>query len=121
MRGDSKRASELSARRTELAGKAARQALADKAAEQGLSRSPVAAFGLLAGAAYDASLANLMDKPREGVEAGKFALRLAHMLPEADKQQTIGVAVQVVLSPEGAISASRQVLDAGYAAEEGGE
>ena len=100
MRGDSRRGSELAARRQELAGKAARQALALKAQEQGLACSPVAAYGLLAGAAYDASLANLMDKPREGVEAGKFALRLAGMLPEADKQQTIGVAVQVVLAPE---------------------
>jgi hypothetical protein len=97
-----------------LAGKAARAALALKAQEQGLACSPVAAYGLLAGEAYNSALANMMDKPREAAEVSKLALRLAHMLPEADKQQTIGVAVQVVLSPEGAISASRQVLDAGW-------
>ena len=98
----SQQASAMATRRHELAAISARQALAQRAEAEGLQRSPVAAFGLLAGAAYDASLANLMDKPREGVEAGKFALRLAGMLPEADKQQNIGVAVQIVLAPEAA-------------------
>jgi len=98
--GDSQRASQMAARRRELAAIAARQALADRAQSEGLQRSPVAAYGLLAGIAYDAASANMMDKPREGVEAGKFALRLAQMLPEADKQAANVAAVQVILAPE---------------------
>ena len=90
----------MAVRRQELAGKAARQALALKAQEQGLACSPVAAYSLLAGQAYDASLANLMDKPREGVEAGKFALRLAGMLPADDRQAQAVAAVVIQLAPE---------------------
>ena len=99
-RGDSKRASELAARRHELAGKAARQALADKAAAQGLQRSPVAAYGLLAGEAYDSALANMMDKPREAAEVSKLALRLAGMLPADDRQAQAVAAVVIQLAPE---------------------
>ena len=90
----------LANRRQELAGKAARQALALKAQEQGLACSPVAAYGLLAGEAYDSALANMLDKPREAAEVSKLALRLAGMLPADDRQAQAVAAVQIVLAPE---------------------
>ena len=90
----------LANRRQELAGKAARQALALKAQEQGLACSPIAAYGLLAGEAYDSALANMLDKPREAAEVSKLALRLAGMLPADDRQAQAVAAVQIVLAPE---------------------
>ena len=91
---------QLRQRQVEQGAIAARRALAERAAEQGVQRSPAAAVGLLAGMSYDASLANLMDKPREGVEAGKFALRLAGMLPADDRQAAAVAAVVIQLAPE---------------------
>ena len=90
----------LANRRTELAAASARHALAERARAEGLKASPVAAYGLLAGEAYDSARANIMDKPREAVEAGKFALRLASMLPSEDKTASANVAVQVNIDTE---------------------
>jgi len=109
MPGDSVRAGELSARRIEKAGRLARQALAERAEAEGLQRSPAAAYGVLAGLAYDSATANMLDKPREAVEAGKFSLRLARMLPSEEKQQNVQ-AVQIVLAPEAAAYA-RSLLE----------
>lgn len=100
--GDSRRARELSTRRHELAAREARRALAERAAADGLQRSPVAAYGVLAGMAYDSALANMLDKPREAVEAGKFTLRLAGMLPEVDRAAVSQTAVVINLAPDAA-------------------
>jgi len=99
----SQQASAMNQRRNEVAASKARASLA-LAYEQhtGKPGRPTDAYAEIAGEFARSALANAMDKPREGVEAGKFALRLARMLPEADKQQNIGVAVQIVLAPEAA-------------------
>ena len=104
MRGDSQRAGELNARRQELAASKARAALVEAYTEHTGKPGgrPSDAYGELAGEFARSALANAMNKPREGVEAGKFALRLAKMLPEADKAANVAVAVQIVLAPEAA-------------------
>jgi len=109
-KGDSARGRELAARLREKCAASARLALAERAEAEGLQRSPAAAYGLLAGEAYDSARANIMDKPREGVEAGKFALRLGQLLPTEDKTQNVQ-AVQIVLAPEAA-SYARSLLEA---------
>lgn len=112
--GSSERGRELARRKHELAAIAARQALAQRAEKHGVQRSPVAAVGLLAGKAYDAALAGFegdhviladgaeYDKPdrRGAVEAGKFALRLADMLPADEKQQQSAPTITVSISGE---------------------
>lgn len=99
----SEQAAAMARRKHELAAIAARKALAQKAEERGVQRSPIAAVGLLAGKAYDAAIAGFdgdhviladgaeYDKPdrRGAVEAGKFALRLADMLPADERAQAM--------------------------------
>jgi len=99
----SEQARSMGLRRNELAAQKARAAIAE-AYEQhtGKPGRPTDAYGELAGEFARSALANAMNKPREGVEAGKFALRLAKMLPEADKAANVAVAVQIVLAPEAA-------------------
>ncbi len=100
----SEQGSQLAHRRQELAAVKARAALVEAYTEHTGKPGgrPTDAYGELAGEFARSALANAMNKPREGVEAGKFALRLAGMLPEADKQQAIGVAVVIQLAPEAA-------------------
>lgn len=101
---DSAAGRQLGLRRQEIAAQKARAALVEAYTQHTGKPGgrPSDAYGELAGEFARSALANAMNKPREGVEAGKFALRLAKMLPEADKQQNIGVAVQIVLAPEAA-------------------
>ena len=99
-KGDSARGRELALIRVEKAKAASRKALAEVAEELGLDKSSVKAVGALAGESYKSAMANMMDKPREAVEAGKFALRLADMLPQADVQQGPIAAVQIIMAPE---------------------
>jgi hypothetical protein len=93
---------QLGLRRQEVAAQKARKALVE-AYEQHTGkpggRSPDA-YGELAGEFARSAFANAMNKPREGVEAGKFALRLAHMLPEADKAAQVQVGVVIQLGDE---------------------
>ena len=99
-KGDSARGRELALRRVELAKAASRKALAEVAEELGIDKSPVKAVGALAGESYRSAMNNMQDKPREAVEAGKFALRLADMLPQVESQQGPIAAVQIVMAPE---------------------
>jgi hypothetical protein len=59
-----------------------------------------------------------MDKPREGVEAGKFALRLAGMLPADDRQAVAQAAVVIQLAPEAVSFVEGVWAAAGEASEE---
>jgi hypothetical protein len=102
-RGDSKRAHEMNVIRREKAAIASRKAIAAAATlakDNGVQYTPAAAVGYLAGEAYTSSLANMMDKPREAVDAGKFALRLADLMPVDEKQQQFAVGVQIVLASD---------------------
>jgi hypothetical protein len=101
----SARAHELNAKRREMVALKSRKEIARRATEaknDGLQYAPTDAVGYLAGEAYASSLANMMDKPREAVDAGKFALRLADMQPADEKVGGPVAAVQIVLSPEAA-------------------
>jgi hypothetical protein len=103
-RGDSKRAAEMNAIRREKAARLSRLEIAERAMrakDDGVQLAAPDAVGYLAGEAYASSLANMMDKPREAVDAGKFALKLADMLPVDDRQAGGTVtAVQINIAPE---------------------
>jgi len=107
-------ASAMAKRRHELAGIAARKALADAAAEHGHQRSSVAAVGLLVKRSYEASLTGYegdkvvnadgsewyrVDR-RGATEAAKFSLKLAGYGAEEQRGSGSMVNVQVNVSPE---------------------
>ena len=108
----SEQASALAKRRHELAGIAARKALAEKAQEQGAQRSSIAAVGLLAGVMYDGAIANAMDKPREAVAAGRFCLQLADMAPASSRQAATASAPDALMVSGAGLSWLRQLLAA---------
>ena len=101
----SERGRELAQRRHEVARIKARQAIADAYAEHAGKQGarPTDAYAGMADEFARSAYANALDKPREAVEAGKFALRLADMLP-ADERATAVAAVSLTLNitPAGA-------------------
>jgi ABC-type branched-subunit amino acid transport system substrate-binding protein len=102
-RGDSNRAREMNAIRREKAARRSRQEIVERAMrakDDGIQLAAPAAVGYLAGEAYASALANMMDKPREAVDAGKFALKLADMAPQEDRQSGPIAAVQIIMAPE---------------------
>ena len=98
-------------RRVELAKVKARKALVE-AYQEHTNRPggrPTDAYGELAGEFARSAYANAMNKPREAVEAGRFALRLAGMEPAEERAERSGAAVVLELSAE-AVELARELI-----------
>lgn len=99
----SERGRELNEIRREKIARLARKEIARRAEQakaDGKSMMPSEAVAYLAGEAFDSALANMMDKPREAVEAGKFALRVSDTMPKDEQQRGPVAAVQIIMAPE---------------------